>query len=144
MAPQDSAGGDDDERLLPPGPDPGQRDPEEAVRHTKLGSRRGSLVDGELVAQGEILESELPMAAAQEGEEPNEVEQDGDHRARILSGSELGINHLPAGRSFGEGQATQLGHTNAEMVYRRYHRFIPNLRGRDGALAAKKLADEGL
>jgi integrase len=40
--------------------------------------------------------------------------------------------------------ATQLGHTNAEMVYRRYHRFIPNLRGRDGALAAKKLADEGL
>ena len=40
--------------------------------------------------------------------------------------------------------ATQLGHTNAEMVYRRYHRFIPNLRGRDGALAAKGLADEGL
>ena len=40
--------------------------------------------------------------------------------------------------------ATQLGHTNAEMVYRRYHRFIPNLRGRDGALAGKRLADEGL
>ena len=40
--------------------------------------------------------------------------------------------------------ATQLGHTNAEMVYRRYHRFIPNLRGRDGALAAKGLAHEGL
>jgi integrase len=40
--------------------------------------------------------------------------------------------------------ATQLGHTNAEMVYRRYHRLIPNLRGRDGALAAKGLADEGL
>jgi len=38
----------------------------------------------------------------------------------------------------------ELGHTNAEMVYRRYHRFIPNLRGRDGALAAKGLADEGL
>ena len=34
--------------------------------------------------------------------------------------------------------------TNAEMVYCRYHRFIPNLRGRDGALAAKGLADEGL
>ena len=33
--------------------------------------------------------------------------------------------------------ATRLGHTDAEMVYRRYHRFIPNLRGRDGALAAK-------
>jgi integrase len=40
--------------------------------------------------------------------------------------------------------ARQLGHTNAEMVYRRYHRFIPNLRGRDGANAAKGLAIEGL
>jgi hypothetical protein len=36
------------------------------------------------------------------------------------------------------------GHTNAEMVYRRYRRFIPNLRGQDGALAAKGLAHEGL
>ena len=40
--------------------------------------------------------------------------------------------------------AKQLGHTNAEMVYRRYHRFIPNLRGRDGANAARGLAQEGL
>jgi integrase len=40
--------------------------------------------------------------------------------------------------------AKQLGHTNAEMVYRRYHRFIPNLRGRDGANATKGLALEGL
>jgi integrase len=40
--------------------------------------------------------------------------------------------------------ARQLGHTNAEMVYRRYHRFIPNLRGRDGVNAAKSLATEGL
>jgi integrase len=40
--------------------------------------------------------------------------------------------------------ARQLGHTNAEMVYRRYHRFIPNLRGRDGVNAARGLATEGL
>jgi hypothetical protein len=40
--------------------------------------------------------------------------------------------------------AKQLGHTNAEMVYRRYHRFIPNLRGRDGPNAARGLAQEGL
>jgi integrase len=40
--------------------------------------------------------------------------------------------------------ARQLGHTNAEMVYRRYHRFIPNLRGRDGANAARGLSIEGL
>jgi len=28
--------------------------------------------------------------------------------------------------------------------YRRYHRFIPNLRGRDGLNAARGLAEEGL
>jgi integrase len=39
---------------------------------------------------------------------------------------------LEAGESPG-WVAKQLGHTNAEMVYRRYHKFIPNLRGRDGA-----------
>lgn len=40
--------------------------------------------------------------------------------------------------------ARQLGHTSVEMVYRRYHRFIPNLRGRDGMNAARELAGEGL
>ncbi|HVG80412.1 MAG TPA: hypothetical protein VNF03_19860 [Patescibacteria group bacterium] len=32
----------------------------------------------------------------------------------------------------------------AELVYRRYHKFIPKLRGRDGAHAARWLAAEGL
>jgi len=32
----------------------------------------------------------------------------------------------------------------AEMVYRRNHKFISNLRGRDGAHAARWLADEVL
>ena len=50
---------------------------------------------------------------------------------------------LEAGESPG-WVARQLGHTNAEMVYRRYHKFIPNLRGRDGAHAARWLAGEGL
>jgi integrase len=40
--------------------------------------------------------------------------------------------------------ARQLGHTSVEMVYRRYHRFIPNLRGRDGMNATRGLAGEGL
>jgi hypothetical protein len=40
--------------------------------------------------------------------------------------------------------ARQLGHTNAEIVYRRYHMFIPNLRGCEEAHAARWLAGEGL
>jgi integrase len=50
---------------------------------------------------------------------------------------------LEAGESPG-WVARQLGHTNAEMVYHRYHKFIPNLRGRDGAHAARWLTTEGL
>jgi integrase len=50
---------------------------------------------------------------------------------------------LEAGESPG-WVARQLGHANAEMVYRRYHKFIPNLRGRDGAHAARWLSTEGL
>src|SRR5205814_9995322 len=63
-----------------------------------------SLVDGELLPQGEVLEGELVVAAAEEREEPKEVEQDADHRAGILSGSKPIDQPLAAGRSFGEGQ----------------------------------------
>jgi integrase len=40
--------------------------------------------------------------------------------------------------------ARQLGHTTVEMIFRRYYRFIPNLRGRDGAAAAAWLKKHGL
>ena len=46
------------------------------------------LVDRQLVAQGEVLKSELTVAAAEEREETKQVEEEGDHRAEILSGSE--------------------------------------------------------
>jgi len=84
---QDGIGGDDPEGLPPPGPDPGQPDPEEAIRPVQPGPRRCSHVDGELVPQGEILESELAVAAAEEREEPKQVEQEDDHRVGIVSGS---------------------------------------------------------
>jgi hypothetical protein len=43
------------------------------------------LVDDELLAQGQVLEGELAVAAAEEGEESQQVEHEGDHQARILS-----------------------------------------------------------
>jgi len=84
LPPQDGVGAHDHEGLPPLGPDPGQPDPEKAVRRTKLGPGRRSLVDGELLAQGQVLEGELAMAAEEEGQEPNQVEQESDHRARIV------------------------------------------------------------
>jgi hypothetical protein len=77
------------QKVLPPaGPDPGQPDPEQAVRRTNLGPRHHPLVDGELVAQGQVLDGELAVAAEEEGEEPRKLEQEGNHRVEIVPGSE--------------------------------------------------------
>src|SRR2546428_11484558 len=102
VPPQNGSRGYDDEGLRPPGPAPGQPDPEEAIRRAKLGPGRRPPVQGELVAQGQVLEGELAMAAAKEREE-SKVEQEGDHRAEILSGSAPTDQRLAAGRGFGEG-----------------------------------------
>lgn len=40
--------------------------------------------------------------------------------------------------------ARQLGHTTPEMLFRRYHRFIPNLTRRDGSAASRWLEERGL
>jgi hypothetical protein len=53
------------------------------------GPRRCSFVHGELLAQGRVLQGELTVAAAEEGQETEQVEQEGNHRAGIVSGSEL-------------------------------------------------------
>ena len=79
---------DDDEGLPPGGPHPGQPDPQEAIAPSKSRPIRRSLVDGQLLPQGEVLEGELAVAVAQEREESEQVEQEGDHQARIFSGSE--------------------------------------------------------
>src|SRR3989442_2492064 len=107
LPPKDGSRGYDDEGLPPPCPDPGQPDPEEAIRRAKLGPGRRPPVHGELVAQGQVLEGELAMAAAKEREE-SKVEQEGDHRAEILSGSAPTDQRLAAGRGFGEGQAMRI------------------------------------
>jgi hypothetical protein len=47
------------------------------------------LVDRELLTQGKVLEGEMAVAAAEDREEPEKVEQEGDHRTEIVSGSGL-------------------------------------------------------
>ena len=62
--------------------------------------------------QGEVFEGELAVAAEQEGEESKQVEQEKDHRAGIVSGSEPTDQPLAAGRGFGEGHLS--ARTNVE------------------------------
>ncbi len=71
-----------------PWPDSGQPDPKEPIAPLKRRPVRRPLVDGPLLPQGEVLEGELAVAAAQEREESEQMEQEDDHRARIVSGSE--------------------------------------------------------
>ena len=101
---QDGVGRDDDQSLPPAGPDSGQADPEQTIDCAELRPGHRSLVDGELLAQGEVLEGELAVAAEEKGEGPKQVEQEGDHRAEIVAGQSRQINHLDGGRDFGEGQ----------------------------------------
>ena len=74
---QDGVGRHDDQSLPPAGPDSGQPDPEQAIHRAELRPGRRSLVDGELLAQGQVLEGELAVAADEEGEEPEQVESGG-------------------------------------------------------------------
>ena len=73
-------------------------------RRPRLGpaARRGATVlraawHGELLAQGQVLEGELAVAAAEKREEAA-VEQEGDHRAEMISGS-VPIDQLLARRT---------------------------------------------
>ena len=94
---------------------------------------RRSLVDGELLAQGEVLEGELAVAAEEEREEPEQVEQEGDHRAGFSPDQSRQINHLAAGRSFGEGQDRAGDHRSIDHLPRIGRRAATVLRHRYAA-----------
>jgi hypothetical protein len=66
---QHGVGSDDHEGFLPPGPQPGQPSPEETIARPQLRPLRRPLEHGELVAQGQVLEGEAAVPAAEEGKE---------------------------------------------------------------------------
>jgi hypothetical protein len=70
-----------------PDPHRGQPDPDEPIAPAQRGPRR-RLVPGERLAQGEVLKSELAVAAAEERVESEQVEQRVDHGTAIGSRSE--------------------------------------------------------
>src|SRR5438093_9565530 len=109
LPPQNGVGGHDDESLPPAGPHPRQRDPEESVGPAHLRPGHRPLVDSELVAQGQVLQGDMAVSAAEEGKQSKQAEQESNHRAGIFSGSAPPDQSLGVGRSFGEGQDAALG-----------------------------------
>ena len=87
LPPQDGVRRHNDESLPPAGPDSGQGDPQQAISCAQLRPGHCSFVHGKLLAEGEVLEGELTMAAEEEGKDPKQVKQEGDHRAGIVAGS---------------------------------------------------------
>jgi hypothetical protein len=79
-------------------------DPQQAIRRAQLRPGHRSLVHGKLLAEGEVVEGELTMAAEEEGEDPKQVEQEGNHRAESVAGSRPADQPLTRRRGFGEGQ----------------------------------------
>jgi hypothetical protein len=67
LPPEDGVGGHDQEGLPPSGPDSGQPDPEEAICPAQPGPGHRSLVHGKLLAQRQVLQGKLAVAAAEEG-----------------------------------------------------------------------------
>jgi hypothetical protein len=63
---QDGIGRHDHEGRSPPRPHSGQANPEEPLAAAQFRPARRSLVHGELLAEGEVLESELAVAAVEE------------------------------------------------------------------------------
>jgi hypothetical protein len=92
---QDGVRGDDDQRLLPASPQPGQRDPKEPVAAAQPRPGHRPPVNGERLAQGEVLEGELAVAAAEKGQEAKQLEEEGDHRTGSSLDQSRQINHFP-------------------------------------------------
>ena len=72
--------------LLPPGPTLASATEKRRSILRSRGRVPVRFIYGELLVQGEVLEGELAVAAAEEREESEQMEQEGDHRARIFSG----------------------------------------------------------
>jgi len=67
--------------------------------------------------QGEVFEGELAVAAAKKGQKAKQLEQEGDHRTRIFSGSEPADQPLPAGLNLAKDkQLTVMGKTQGPPV----------------------------
>src|SRR5438132_809576 len=81
-----------------------------------------SLVDGELLVQGEVLESELAVAGEEEGQESKHAEQERDHRAGILSGSAPTDQPLGCRPEFWRGTGQSGRRPLAARCLRRTHR----------------------
>src|SRR5207245_4689973 len=69
------------------------------------------------MAQGQVLQGDMAVSAAEEGKQSKQAEQESNHRAGIFSGSAPPDQSLGVGRSFGEGQDVERALTARRLVH---------------------------
>ena len=91
MPPHDDVGLDDDEDLLPPRPEATERDPEDAIGRPHPRSRSLGREDGELLAEGEVLDQKVRPRRSETSEPTQDESDSGEHRDR-MEGCRGGVN----------------------------------------------------
>jgi hypothetical protein len=81
MPPHDGVRLDDEQDVSPSGPHARERDPEEAVPKGQVRARATALEDGELLAQGEVLEGQVGARPKHRSRRGEEREQEVEHGA---------------------------------------------------------------
>ena len=94
MPTDDGVGLDEDQDVLPPGPQAAQRHPKDAIRHSHPRPRPLGREDGELLAERKILEEQVGSRGEQ-GADPTGYGEDADeHRERMRSRARA-VNTVP-------------------------------------------------
>jgi len=84
-------GPDDDQRLLPPRPEVTEREPEEPISRPHPRSRPLGREDGELLAEGEVLDQKVGPRRCDTSEPSQDDGDSGEHRDRMV-GCRGGVN----------------------------------------------------
>ena len=96
MPPHDGVGLDDDEDLLPPRPEAAQRDPEEPIHRPHPRSRSLGREDGELPAEGEVLDQKVRLRRC-DTSEPNQGDGNSGKHRTTMTGCGSGVNDAEGG-----------------------------------------------
>jgi hypothetical protein len=89
MPGDDRRGLDDHQGRLPVAPYPSQSNPEQSIEATNGGLRSGAPVQSQLLMQRQVFENQSAVSARENDQEPNNVDDPGDHRFSIAGAAHM-------------------------------------------------------
>ena len=89
MPGDDRRGSDDHQGRFPVRPCPSQSDPKQPIGPTNGRFRSGAPVHSQLLLQREVLQNQSAVSARENDQEPNSVDESGDHRFSITGSADM-------------------------------------------------------